>query len=171
MKNKYYRRKKRNFITKDTKQSMLDKGKQISSAFFVFAIINLILTIIVPVSLRSDPVVVYSRNFSSVALYFLLGFYFRAWGSKNKYLTSKNMKRFKIFTLVTALACLAKAALTASFFYRMNIDFTLAGLYYIGEMILWTALAIFFAFYFKMLLPCQVIKGDPKSVNDMGHFL
>lgn len=113
----------------------------ISFSAFIVAIVQLLLTISIDVSLSKEPLQVYHRNLSSIVAFFLLSYFF------NKY--SDHMKPSKVIAVLLLLACLAKVAISA--YYTMNLlsESNLVGLYYLCDAAVWLMVAVFAIFYFR----------------------
>lgn len=119
----------------------------------IAAIVQLLLTIFIRVGAKSDPTEVYLRNFSSIAALFILAdfFYkFRMLHSTNLSINKmKYIKSISVTSIILAVACLVKVAISAKYALQYVQIGNLIGIYYIGEVAVWTAVALFCIAYLR----------------------
>jgi len=108
-------------------------------------------TVIVPISAVANKTLVYTRNGVTVAAWLIIAIFLMLWPEIHSAdgFTTKLMKKFTSLALVVALVCFAKVILALlNLAAYINYPDKLIVLYYIGEMIAWIFLTIFFAAYF-----------------------
>lgn len=113
----------------------------ISFSALIAAIVQLIMTISINVSISSDPTQVYHRNISSVVAFILLSYFF------NKYYD--HMKASKVISALLFFACLAKIAISTYYTMTLLSESNLVGLYYLCDAAVWSMVAVFAIFYYR----------------------
>jgi len=119
----------------------------------VIAVVQLALTVLIPVGNRITPTELYSRNFLSILAFLCLSLFLRKWAHifKHKSHRSKTMKRFKMLIALVWLICLGKIALSGCYGFKYLILGKFAGLYYLGDAIAWGFISGLLIFLFKNL--------------------
>jgi len=125
---------------------------------FVLAIFLLISTLIIPVSPVAKPALVYTRNSITVLAWGLMSGYFFLF-IKVRTLSEITLMRQKRLTILTFFVCIiaiVKAVLAViNLIVYMNYPTKLVCIYYVGEVVAWFALALFFI--------CQYLENREKA--------
>lgn len=106
---------------------------------------------------------IYTRNAISAATWIFLGLFVGFWSftHNNFYRILKiDMIRFITVTLITTILCFAKVVLSCINMILYFHHDPLVTLYYVGEILAWFALGIFFFHYFNR------IKGNAKNMDN-----
>lgn len=138
-------------------------AEPIGYGILLIAMIQGIMTTVIPIGPASNPPEVYIRNISTVLCEILLGYFFIQWtvvnGGKKRSIKRTNM--FKFLTLLMTAASVCKAAISAylamSYLQIGNKIFY----YYLGEVVVWGCCAVFFAFYFLRLKRHSTRESSP----------
>lgn len=140
-----------------------------------FAIILAIVTFSCPCPEQIDVTYYLVRNLSTAVVMALIGFYLNEWAFMHttKDLTLDNMKYFKVFTLIAAIACIAKTLVSVGlailYFSRGNA----VGAYNLCEIFLWVALSAFFVVYTTSLYKSDetdLPDLEPKEDEEVGQY-
>lgn len=158
------------YISRFEKSTLLKRAKAASTMVLSIAVLQLLLTIVVPVGPYTNPHFLYLRNYSSVGALLILALHLRVWGGKSKYQSIKKLKMFKLLTLLAALACYTKFVLVLSYFVVGDVNMDLVGVYYASELVVWLGMAVFLTYYFILLLPCR-IREFHHTAKDVNNFL
>lgn len=130
------------------------------SAFFIglllYAVVigQLFVTLSLPIEIRSDKVDVYLRNYSSIIAFALLAQYLMSWCAFNvdALTTNRQMKWFKILTFAGGVAALFKGLISIYFFLNQLQRGIIVSSYYISDVVVWLAMAVFFFGYWNIKL-------------------
>jgi len=119
----------------------------------IIAIIQGIMTAVIPVGPASNPPEVYTRNISSIVCLFLLGYFFVLWSRINggDAHSQKKTDMFKFITLLMSAASLVKTAISGYFVLNYMSIGNKIFYYYLGEVIVWCCCTVFFVSYFYRL--------------------
>lgn len=136
----------------DKAQTDVQKVARIAGILlFIFPLFYLFLLFYIEISPFADPVEIYLRNISSVVALFVLGGFLDLYYKSYFDLNERVMRSFKAIVVCLAIAAIIKVLI--SIFYLIvcisNGNFVLW--FYVGEIIIWTAVAIFAILYHKRL--------------------
>lgn len=119
--------------------------------FYLIAVIELFMTVFIPLSEESKAFEIYSRNYSNVVCLIFLGYYFDQLGyyfSKKEH-SIRNMKKIKILSLIAAVACFLKVIISIVLcLENMSIE-NMIYFFYICELTAWGMLGVFFSMIYK----------------------
>jgi len=145
---------KRSF--KDNQSSFfLDYAGLLSIVFFAFAFLDLFLTLYFPMSSKTDPGEIYSRNFTTILASCMLAFFFDFY--RRIHLQRSNTEYRKLYmkqyivTISLAVACLIKVIASAIYAVQYLSKSNMAGLFHLAEILVWLAVAAFALMYLTRL--------------------
>jgi len=134
--------------------------------FFIIAVFQLALTVFISVGSGSDPTEVYLRNYSSVAALMVLADFMILYHKFHfKEIGFIYMKSIRQITAFLAFASIVKVAVSTFYFFRYLPTGNIVGTYYLGEMLVWTAMTLFSIVYYRRVRSAPRKKSEVKIEN------
>jgi len=124
------------------------RAKVASIIFFVVAMFLVVLTIGVPVGGGSSAREIYTRNISTVLAFFAMSNFF---GKYSKLQHEGNTRAMQSAAFILFLASLVKIGIAIRYFAICLINGNIILAYYIGEFIVWLAVAFFAISYYRRI--------------------
>jgi len=116
---------------------------------FAIAALMMVMTIVIPVGPKSIPLVIYSRNFSAIVCFVLLGLFLLKYYKIHKivYKSANDMKTLNTIALLVAIAAIFKTLISIVFAWQCFLEGNVISAFYLGDAIAWVAVSVFMLKY------------------------
>lgn len=118
---------------------------------FVISVLDLSLMFLVNIPENVDPVEIYARVLSSAFAILVMGFFFDRFYRLHFLGDRILMKPLKVISIILAAAAVVKVLISAYYLYFCILNGNIVLLYYAGEILLWSVMAIFAWLYYRRM--------------------
>lgn len=139
------------FKDSETAERILTKLSVLIIALIsIVSIVSLSLLFYVEVGAGVNPIEIYVRVLSTVVCLLILGAFFARYYCYLRFMNNSS-RRLKIVSFILAAAGFIKVAISIYYFSLCLLHHNMVAAFYVGEILVWTAVAIFAIMYIKRL--------------------